>query len=267
MHDVHRGGSMTELTSNAAVGTPNWVDLGIPDLDRAKEFYGAVLGWGYSEEGPPETGRYTMCLLRGKQVAALMQNPDPDATDFWWNAYFATDDVDGAVKRIIDAGGTIPMEPMDIMDQGRMAIAIDPQGGQFGLWQGRAMIGAQIVGEPGAIAWTEQETPDTKAASAFYGTVFERPVVPMDMPDFDYSTINVDDQPVAGIWGMPERDKARWVTYFAVEDVDAAVSTATEKGGTVEKAAQDSPYGRYAVLKDPFGATFAAIKLADNPPT
>jgi predicted enzyme related to lactoylglutathione lyase len=257
---------MTEITSNAANGTPAWVDIGIPDLERAEEFYGALFGWEF-DEGPPETGRYTMCLLRGQQVAAIMENPDPNATAFWWNAYFATDDVDGALKRITDAGGRVVMEAMDIMDQGRMAMATDPLGGQFGLWQGRAMIGARIVGEPGSMAWTEQETPDTKASSSFYAAVFERPVEPMGVPDFDYSTIQVDGQPVAGIWGMPERDTARWVTYFAVDDTDAAVRVAAEKGGTVERAAQDSPYGRFALLKDPFGATFSVLTMAENPPT
>ena len=41
-----------------------------------------------------------MCLLRGKQVAALMPNPDANATEFWWNVYLATDDCDGTVARI-----------------------------------------------------------------------------------------------------------------------------------------------------------------------
>lgn len=257
---------MSEVTSNAANGTPAWVDLGIPDLERAERFYGAVFGWDF-DEGAPETGRYTICQLRGKPVAAIMPNPDPDATEFWWNAYFATDDVDGTAKRITDAGGMVPMEPMDVMDAGRMAIGIDPQGGQFGLWHGRAMIGASIVNEPGAMAWTELETPDSKGAAEFYAAVFERPVESMNVPDFDYSTMNVDGRPVAGLWGVPGRDKARWVTYFAVADADAAVAAATKAGGSVEKQPQDSPYGRVAVIQDPFGVTFAVIKPADNPPS
>jgi predicted enzyme related to lactoylglutathione lyase len=260
------GAAMTEVTSNAAPGTPNWIDLGIPDLRRAKEFYGALFGWEF-EEGTEETGWYTMCLLRGRSVAAIMPHPDPKASEFWWNAYFATDDCDGTVKRITDAAGTVVMGPMDVMDAGRMAMVIDPAGAQFGLWQGRAHIGAGIINEPGSIAWTELETPDAKAAREFYATAFERPVEPMAEPGFDYSTINVGDRPVAGIWGAPEHGKSRWVTYFAVDDTDAAVRIATEAGGTVDKPAQDSPYGRFAVLKDPFGAVFSVIMLTDNLPT
>jgi predicted enzyme related to lactoylglutathione lyase len=257
---------MTEVTRNAPNGMPNWVDLGIPDLQRAEEFYSAVFGWDF-DEGPEESGYYTMCLLRGQPVAALMPNPDPNATTFWWNTYFATDDCDGTAKRIADAGGTVVMEPMDVMDAGRMVMALDPQGGQFGLWHGAAHIGTRFREEPGSIAWAELETPDTKAAAEFYATVFERPVERMDVPDFDYSTVTVDGRPVAGLWGVPERRASRWVTYFAVEDADAAVRAATDAGGIVEKPAQDSPYGRFAVLQDPFGATFSVMRLAENPPS
>ena len=98
-------------------------------------FYGALFGWDF-EVGPPETGRYTMCRLQGRAVAALMPNPDPNADAFWWNVYLATDDCDQTAERVRAAGGELLMEPMDVMGQGRMAIVRDPVGAQFGLWQG-----------------------------------------------------------------------------------------------------------------------------------
>ena len=73
---------MSTVTGNQPDGTPTWIDLGIPDLDRAIAFYGAVFGWDFLV-GPEEAGRYTMCLLRGLPVAALMPNPDPTASAFW----------------------------------------------------------------------------------------------------------------------------------------------------------------------------------------
>lgn len=115
---------MSAVTTNQPLGTPTWIDLGIPDLDRAMSFYGAVFGWEF-DIGPEETGRYTMCLLRGKKVAALMPNPDENATEFWWSVYLATDDVDVTVARSTDAGGVVLAEPMDVMGQGRMAIVFD----------------------------------------------------------------------------------------------------------------------------------------------
>ncbi|MEU6081110.1 hypothetical protein [Streptomyces sp. NPDC047108] len=51
-----------------------------------------------------------------------------------------------------------------------------------------------------------------------------------------------------------------WVPYFAVEDCDAAVATATAHGGRVvfpAETAEGTGIGRQAVLRDPSGGLFA----------
>ncbi|MBL1078355.1 VOC family protein [Nocardia sp. 2] len=251
---------MVEISQPQPYGTPTWVDLGVPDHRAAMEFYAAVFGWEFLE-GPAEMGYYTMCLVRGKPVAALMKNPDPEATEFWWNMYFATDDVDGTLKRISDAGGRIPMAAMDITDQGRTAIGVDPVGGQFGLWEGRAHIGAQIVNEPGTLVWNELLTAQPQPAREFYSTVFEFRLEPL--PDIDYTVLHrADDRAVGGIEGDPTGSKPLWVTYFEVADTDATVDRATTAGATVTLTAQDTPFGRIAGLRDPFGADFRIIRSA-----
>ena len=53
----------------------------------------------------------------------------------YWSTYFATDDVDALTARVKDAGGNVLVEPMDVMDAGRMAIYVHPAGGMFGAWQ------------------------------------------------------------------------------------------------------------------------------------
>jgi uncharacterized protein len=92
---------MSLVTENQPDGTPAWIDLAIPDLERAVGFCGALFGWEF-QVGPPETMHYTHCLLGGRRVAALAQNPDPAAT-----------------ARVTDAGGSIAMAPTDIPGQGR----------------------------------------------------------------------------------------------------------------------------------------------------
>nr|WP_255025003.1 VOC family protein [Rhodococcus sp. GA1] len=163
---------MSAVTTNQPLGTPTWIDLGIPDLDRAMAFYGSVLGWEF-DIGPEEYGRYTMCLLGGKKVAALMPNLDENATEFWWNVYLATYDVDATVARSVAAGGALLTEPMDIADQGRMAIVRDPSGAQFGLWQGRAHVGCELVNEPNTLLRNDLVTPNPGPAREFYAAVFD----------------------------------------------------------------------------------------------
>jgi predicted enzyme related to lactoylglutathione lyase len=247
---------MSEVTTPQPTGTPVWIDLGIPDLNRAMEFYGPVFGWEF-QVGPPETGGYTMCLLDGKPVAALMGNQDTDSADYWWNVYFATDDCDGTAKRIADAGGSIVVEPMDVMDQGRMLIAKDPVGAQFGLWQAGSFVGAQLVNQPGTLLRNDLVTPDPERARPFYASVFD---FTLDgnpaLPDVDFTFLRrPDGHEIGGIVGEPAQAASSWGTLFLVEDVDATLERVLAAGGT-STTPKDMVYGRSAEVTDPFGAVF-----------
>lgn len=235
-------------------GTPTWIDLGIPDLDRAKEFYGALFGWDF-ETGPAEAGYYTMCLLRGRPVAALMATEPTGA--YWWNMYFAVDDCDATAERITQAGGTLVMEPMDVMEQGRMAMAIDPVGAQFGLWQGRAHIGAQIVNEPNSLIRNDLVTPTPEPARAFYEKVFDFTLDRNpDMPDFDFTFLRrPDGHEIGGIAADTTKSRSHWITMFAVADADATAKAATAASGHATDP-EDTLYARMSTITDPFGTEF-----------
>jgi uncharacterized protein len=71
----------------------------------------------------------------------------------------------------------------------------------------------------------------------------------------------LDGRPVGGIG---ETDSGRptpvsWGTYFAVADTDAAVAKVAQLGGSLVAPAQDSPYGRLAVVADNQGAVFSLM--------
>ncbi|TDC64189.1 VOC family protein, partial [Actinomadura sp. GC306] len=53
-----------------------------------------------------------------------------------------------------------------------------------------------------------------------------------------------------------------WTTTFAVEDADAAVRAVRDGGGTVDAEPADSPYGRFAAVRDPFGVPFNVMTPA-----
>jgi predicted enzyme related to lactoylglutathione lyase len=250
---------MTHVTENQPDGTPTWIDLGIPDLEGAMAFYRALFGWEF-QVAPPEMLRYTQCLLDGRRVAALAENPDPEATEFWWNMYFATADCDATARRIADAGGSLVMAPMDVADQGRMAIAKDPVGAQFGLWQGRTHIGCEVVNEPGSLVRNDLVTPTPEPARAFYAAVFDFTLDGnQDLPDFDFTFLRrPDGHEIGGVMGLPDAPRSSWSTTFEVADTDAVVATATAAGGTAGPA-EDFVYGRMATITDPFGTEFTVI--------
>ena len=56
---------------------------------------------------------------------------------------------------------------------------------------------------------------------------------------------------------IAEGDPAFWAIYFETADVDATIALATSMGATVVNPAEDTPYGRLAVLTDPAGARFS----------
>jgi predicted enzyme related to lactoylglutathione lyase len=260
--ELKEGLIMTRLTTNHPYGTPCWADLGIPDLRRAMDFYTALFGWEI-QEGPAETGRYSTCLVDGSPVAAISPSHEEDQASFWWTVYFATDDADASAKRVTEAGGTIVMPVMDVMGQGRMVLADDPSGARFGLWQGQAHTGAQIIAERDAMCWTELSTPDSADARRFYQTVLERPVEDLGVPNFDYATVKADEESVAGIWGVPG-EAPRWTIYFGVDDADAAVARTTAAGGSLLQEPKDSPYGRFAIIADPAGAVLTVVEVLES---
>jgi predicted enzyme related to lactoylglutathione lyase len=251
---------MSLVTGNQPDGTPTWIDLGIPDLDRAMAFYGALFGWEF-EVGPPERMRYTHCLLGGRRVAALAEHPDPQATAFWWSMYLATGDCDATVGRVTDHGGTVVLAPTDVPDQGRMAVVRDPTGAQFGLWEGRGSVGCEVVNEPGALLRNDLVTPDPEPARAFYSAVFDFTLDGNpDLPDLDFTFLRrPDGHEIGGIMGIQGVPSSSWTTLFEVADTDAAVARTTAAGGTVTSPPEDFVYGRVATLNDPFGAEFSVV--------
>ena len=246
---------MSYVTEPQPDGTPTWIDLGIPDLERAMEFYGAVFGWEF-EVGPPEMMRYTICRLDGKAVAALAET-DESSTSYWWQVHFATSDCDASVQRVTEAGGSILMEADDIMDQGRMAIAKDPTGANFGLWQAKAFVGCEVVNEPNALLRNDLVTPNPAPAREFYASVFGFTVDGNpDQPDLDFTFLRrPDGHEIGGIMGVPQAPTSAWGTLFEVADTDETVAKVRAAGGTAGDP-YDMIYGRLGEVKDLFGAEF-----------
>jgi predicted enzyme related to lactoylglutathione lyase len=238
-------------------GTPCWVDYGAADIDAAKAFYTDVLGWSYTG-GEPEYGGYLTCQTRELAAAGMAPQMDPSDPPRW-TTYVATDDADATAARIAAAGGSMVVEPMDVGSMGRMAIALDPQGNPFGLWQAGEHTGATIVNEPGALVWNEAAVDDPDAARGFYGAVFGYHFDEVEGAG-GYSTFATDERPLGGLGGHPPGSPKGWTCCFAVDSTDAAVAAVEKGGGKVTMAPQDTPYGRFAVVEDPWSASFSVMQ-------
>ncbi len=248
---------MTEQAARHQPGKPCWFELTVADTDKAKSFYRALLGWKFGKSAAP----YELARLHGKVVAALVEaRPDGQPS---WTVYLASDDVAAAARAVTAAGGTVVQGPEEAPG-GKRAIVEDPTGGRFGLWQAVSSPGSEIFDEPGAVCWAELSSRDPTSASELLESVFGFEAK-QPFPGFKYVQLNIDGKSAAGILGMthekrPNRGYAAWLVYFQVAKTDDAVTVAVKHGGKIIEPAEDTPFGRMAIVADPFGARMALIE-------
>ncbi|AVZ76753.1 hydrolase [Streptomyces lunaelactis] len=245
-------------------GTPCWADAMFADVEGAKSFYADVLGWTFGEASS-EYGNYTQAYSDGKAVAAVVP-PMPGAEgQSAWCLYLASPDAAATAGKIRDNGGEVLMEPMQVGDFGSMVLARDPGGVVFGVWQAGVHEGFEKRGEPGAFAWAEVFTREPEKSDAFFPAVFPYSAQQLEDDAIDFRLFNLGDEAVLGRMKMTEEfppEVPPFVNvYFAVEDCDAAVAKATERGGVLRFGPMDSPFGRFAALCDPQGASFSVIDV------
>jgi predicted enzyme related to lactoylglutathione lyase len=242
-------------------GTPCWVDLAVDDIDAARLFYEGLFGWQI-EVGSPEFGGYATCSKDGHRAAALMPKMSADQPSVW-TTYLASDDADAAVARVTANGGQVLAEPMDVGDFGRMALALDPGGAVFGIWQSGSHTGAGVVNEPGSVIWNENMTRGWEANKTFYAAVFAWEYGDMSGHGFNYATFKVDGADVGGIGELsadaPADLPPNWSTYFAADNTDEAVDEVVKLGGNVVQPPRDTPFGRMAVVSDNQGSVFSLM--------
>jgi uncharacterized protein len=252
---------MVRMDTNFAPGTPNWVDLGSTDVPAAVTFYGELFGWTIEDLGP-EAGGYGTIRKDGKRVAGISAADDPGRGTSW-AVYFATDDADATAAEVEANGGKVVVPPMEIMDQGKMAVFQDPAGAFFSVWQPGAHQGAEMAGQSGGLAWVELFTSDLAGAAAFYPAVLGVTTREVDLGGGStYTLFEVGGKNVAGAMAITrEHDPVppRWIVYFAVDDTDAVADKALAMGGS-EMMRGDTPAGRLAFLADPQGGQFSIIE-------
>ena len=121
------------------VGTVAWQDLTVPDAERVRDFYAAVVGWkpqpvdmgGYSDFNmvAPSTGQPAagICFARGVNARLPPQ----------WLIYLTVEDLDASLEACRERGGTVVDGPRGMGEQ-RFAVVRDPAGAHVGLVGPRA---------------------------------------------------------------------------------------------------------------------------------
>jgi uncharacterized protein len=112
-------------------GEVSFIEFGVGEVGRAEHFYGELFGWRF-EPGPS-----------GEQAGATVQIPGtgaglhPDDAGVWPYVFFRVDDLDAAVERVQELGGSVDAAPDETAEMvttfGRFRMCGDDQGSRFGL--------------------------------------------------------------------------------------------------------------------------------------
>jgi uncharacterized protein len=268
-------------------GVPCWVDTSQPDPQAAVDFYGNLFGWEFENVLPPGSdGMYFVGRIRGLDAAAVGSIPEGAPAMAMWNTYVWVDSADATADKVRGAGGSVLMEPFDVMDAGRMGVFADPEGAVFCAWQPRQHKGARIVNEHGTLNFNTLNTRDPERAKAFYGAVFGWGVLDLGggsawtLPGYGDHLAERDpeirarvtelggptgfEDVVASFMAIPEDQPdapAHWGVTFGVDDADAIAGKAIGLGGKLLAGPFDAPWVRMAVIADPAGATFVASQF------
>jgi predicted enzyme related to lactoylglutathione lyase len=124
----------------------------------------------------------------------------------------------------------------------------------------------------GTFCWTEIASNDAEKCKAFYTAVFGWDFKRSDATaegEMDYNEFATGgDNPVGGLyqinpdWFGGNAPPPHFMTYVAVDDVDANAKVAAELGGKIVRGPMDIPnVGRMCMIEDPTGAKFCTFQM------
>ncbi len=259
-------GTMSEPTMPTGYGAFCWNQLNTPDVATSKAFYEGLFGWRIVEES---MGGMPMHLISSgtTMVGDMMAMPPEVMAPSHWLSYVWVKNIQEAVAKAAARGARIFVPVTEIPEVGRIAVFADPRGAMLGVFATDSEPDdPQPIG-PGTFCWYECVNRNIEGEKAFYGELFGWTSTGEKVEGgLVYHLQHRGADQVAGMmamdgdhWdGIPDH----WMAYVAVADIEATVAKVEPLGGTVCVPVTDIHIGRFAVLRDPVGATLSVFQGA-----
>lgn len=249
------------MASKTFSGRFVWHELYTPNAAAAREFYGSVLGW--QVESWEQDASYQMFVAPSGPLGASVETPGVPPR---WVSLIGTDDVDATVEAAKRLGGSVVTEPASIPNVGRYAVLADPHGGVFGVYASQSEESPpEGPPGPGEFSWHELATTvDPREALPFYAELFGWTInrtADMGGELGIYLVFELDGVALGGMFDKGSSGRpgpAYWLGYVRVDDLEAAVASATAAHASLLVPPMTVPSGeRIAQLADPDGGLFA----------
>lgn len=114
-----------------------WLDLAATDASSAKTFYRNLFGWT-SHEQLANGGSFTRLRLSDHDVGSIYQLRETlldNGMTSHWTPYVRVSDIERAVERAAQFGGTVVVDPFLVSGVARIALILDSVGAVVGLWE------------------------------------------------------------------------------------------------------------------------------------
>jgi predicted enzyme related to lactoylglutathione lyase len=237
-----------------------WFDLATSDVEAAKQFYGELFGWVFSDLAEGDV-RYTVVENRSRMIGGIVADPEASGDASLWIGSISVPDVDRAAQQTSEAGGIVHDPPQELQDRGRTAFVTDPQGAGVAFL--RASGGDPPDREPAAgdFGWVELWTSDLAGSLAFYVSLGYTAGGLQIRGDEPYRVLKVAGEPQAGVVELERGDAGSgWLPYVAVDDLFATLERTVALGGqVVVEPDPEFAEGQAAVIVDPTGAALAVF--------
>ncbi|HSY14830.1 MAG TPA: VOC family protein [Jatrophihabitantaceae bacterium] len=126
-------------------GSVTWDEYHSKDFAATTSFYPKVFGWTLEKTSDTDEFRYYTAQVNGETVAGIMDSASflPAEVPSHWTLYFSVPDVDAAVAKAVELGGSV-VRPGEDTPFGRMADLLDPTGAGFKLHSATLSDGTTI---------------------------------------------------------------------------------------------------------------------------
>jgi len=242
----------------------NWHDLMTTDVEGAKRFYKAVVGWETAMQGP----EYNVLMVGSQGMGGIAAQPEHlKGRAPFWSGYIMVKNVDKHCAAIKKAGGMVHLEPWDIPGTLRMAVVSEPSGATFNVYHPLMSNGSMKPikrGTVGTVGWNELVTSDVAKSTTFYGKVFgwgKGRTHDMGAQFGKYQLMKIKSKDHAGMMKRPDfMPRDHWGFYFCVDGIDAGVKRITDQGGKITNGPMQVPTGDWIVnAQDPQGGHFSLM--------